>query len=98
MIYFSYKVKPWKAALNCPNIVTYTIKIVKFPVRVISEHPLKTISVMSETETVGPSLVQKLKWGARGWGIMGLLDGSLATPLLQYEPENLAVNKVCFAK
>ena len=31
VIYFPYVVKKkWKAAINCPKIVTYTVKIVKF--------------------------------------------------------------------
>ena len=29
MIYFPYELKKWKAAVNCPNIVAYTIKIMK---------------------------------------------------------------------
>ena len=37
------------------------VKIVKFLVRVVSEHPLKVITLMFETETVGPCLVPKLK-------------------------------------
>ena len=28
----------WKPAINCPKIVVYTVKIVKFLVRIISEH------------------------------------------------------------
>ena len=35
----------------------------KFLVRKISEHPQKAISLMFETETVGPCLIRKLKWG-----------------------------------
>ena len=31
--------KKWRANVNCPKIVAYTVKIVKFLVRVISEHP-----------------------------------------------------------
>ena len=34
----------------------------------ISEHPLKTISLMVETENVGPCLVQKLTLEAGGHG------------------------------
>ena len=35
----------------------------KFLVRIISEHPLKTISLMSESEIFEPCSVRKLKWG-----------------------------------
>ena len=31
--------KKWKTAINCPEIVAYTVKIVKFLVSIISEHP-----------------------------------------------------------
>ena len=40
------------------------VKIVKYLVNVISENRLKAISLMFETETVGPFLVRKLKWEA----------------------------------
>ena len=60
--------KKWKAAINCPKIVTYTVKIVKFLVRVISEHSLKAISVMFESGTFGSCLVQKLKSKGVGEG------------------------------
>ena len=52
--------KKWKAAVNCPKIVVYTVKIIKCLVRIISEHPQKAISLMFETETVGLCLVRKL--------------------------------------
>ena len=39
------------------------VNIVKFLVHIISEHPLKAISLMFENETVGPCLFQKLKCG-----------------------------------
>ena len=50
-------------------MVAYTVKvvkIVKFLVRIYSEHSQKTISLMLELKTVGPFLVQKLKWGGHG--------------------------------
>ena len=31
-------IKNWKPAVNCPKIVAYTVKIVKFLVRIFSEH------------------------------------------------------------
>ena len=37
---------------------------------------------MSETETVGPCLVQKLKWEGGGGGGMAPLAPPVATPLL----------------
>ena len=37
-------------------------KIVKFLVRIISEHPLKVISLIFGTEIVGPCLVWKFQW------------------------------------
>ena len=52
VIYFPYKVKKWKVAGNCPKNCS-----------IHTEHSLKTISLMFETETVGPCLDQKLKWG-----------------------------------
>ena len=68
VIYLAYVFKEWKAAVNYPKIVAYAIKIVKFLVCIISEHPLKAISLIFETKTVGTSLVQKLKWkGCEGW-------------------------------
>ena len=51
--------------MNCPKFVTYTVKIVKSLVRVISEHSLKAILVMFETETFGSCLVQKVR--GVGW-------------------------------
>ena len=42
------------------------VKIVKFLVRIISEHLLKAIFLMFETETAGPCLVWKLQWGGHG--------------------------------
>ena len=69
-------------------MLVYTVKIVKFPVRIISEHLKKAISLMFETETVGPCLVRKLKW--EGHGPLALV---VATPLiytnLQRPKENL---------
>ena len=56
----------------------------KFLDRVISEHSLKAISVMFESETFGPCLIQKLKSEGVGEGVS---HGSLhrlppkATPL-----------------
>ena len=44
------------------------VKIVKFLVRIISEHLLKAIFLMFETETVRPCLVRNLKWGVGGGG------------------------------
>ena len=41
--------KKWKTAVNCPKIVAYMVKIVKFLVCVISEHPQKAISLMIKT-------------------------------------------------
>ena len=38
VIYLPYEVKKWQVAENCPKIVAYAIKIVKFLVRIISEH------------------------------------------------------------
>ena len=40
----------------------------EFLVHIISEHPQKTISLMFETETLGPCLVRKLKCVCRGGG------------------------------
>ena len=40
------------------------MNIAKFLVRIVSEHPLKAISLMFENETVGPCLFQKLNWEA----------------------------------
>ena len=34
-----YSKKKWKAAINCTNIIAYTVKIVKFLERINSEHP-----------------------------------------------------------
>ena len=52
-----------KAAVNGPKIVADTMKIVKFLLHLISEYPYKGITLMLETETVGPCLVWKLKRG-----------------------------------
>ena len=49
--------------MNCPKTVAYMVKIVKFLVRIISEHSEKSVSLMFETETLEPCLVWKLKWG-----------------------------------
>ena len=70
VIYFPYVVrkkfviKKKKAVINCPKIVVYTVKIMKFLVHIISEHLQKPILLRFKTETVGPCLVRKLKWGA----------------------------------
>ena len=48
--------KKWKAAINCSQNVAYTVKIVKFLVNIISEHPWKAIFLVIETETVWPCL------------------------------------------
>ena len=67
VIYSPYAVREnEKPPLNCPKIVAYMVKIVKFLVCIISEHPKKAISLMFETETLGPCLVRKLKWGGMG--------------------------------
>ena len=42
------------------------VRIVKFLVRMISEHLLKAIFLMFEIETVGLCLIWKLKWGGGG--------------------------------
>ena len=39
VIYFPFAVKEWKTAVNCPKIEAHATKIVKFLVRIISEHP-----------------------------------------------------------
>ena len=52
-----------KFSKNC----AYKAKIVKFLVRIISEHPEKSTSLIFETETVGNCLVQELKWGEGAW-------------------------------
>ena len=39
VIYFLFPVKEWKPTVNCPKIEAHTTKIVKFLVRIISEHP-----------------------------------------------------------
>ena len=39
MVYLPYVVKKWKIVINCPKIVAYTVKIRKFLVCIISEHP-----------------------------------------------------------
>ena len=49
---------------------------------------------MSETETVGPCLVQKLKWGGGGRGMAPLLP-PVATPLLML---SLSVNSSSLTK
>ena len=56
--------KKWKVTANCSNTTAYSRKIVKFLVSINSEHPYKAISLVFEAGTVGPCLVQKLKWGA----------------------------------
>ena len=48
--------------VNCRKIVAYAIKIMKFLVHIISAHTYVTMSLMFQTETVEPCLVQKLKW------------------------------------
>ena len=55
----------------------------EFLVHIISEHPQKTISLMFETETLGPCLVRKLKCVCRGGGGGGYgpLAPPMATPL-----------------
>ena len=63
MIYFYVVRKNEKAAINCSKIVAYSVKIVKFLVSIISEHPQKAIFLVFEAETVGPCLVQKMKLG-----------------------------------
>ena len=54
------------------------VKIVKFLVRIISEHLLKAMFLMFEMETVGPCLVQKRRWSRRA---MFPLASPVATPL-----------------
>ena len=54
------------------------VKIVKFLLRIISEHLLKAIFLMFEMETVGPCLVQKLRWSR---GAIAPLAHPVATPL-----------------
>ena len=49
------------AATNFPKFAAYTVKFVKFLVRIISEHPQKAILLMFETEIFRPYLVRKLK-------------------------------------
>ena len=49
MIYFPYVVDKNENPINCPKIVVYTVKIVKFLVRIISELLSKTISLILET-------------------------------------------------
>ena len=70
VIYFPYvwEWEKWEAAVNCPNIAAYSVKIVKFLVRIISEPPWKAISLMFETETFGPCLVWKLNYRRKGIG------------------------------
>ena len=40
----------------------------KFLFHIISEHLQKAMSPMFETETIGPFLIRKLKWGGGGGG------------------------------
>ena len=58
--------KKVKAALNCPKIVTYTVKSVTFLFHIISGQLWKAMFLMFETETVAPCLVRKLKWERHG--------------------------------
>ena len=67
--------------LNYPKIVAYMVKIVKFLVRIISEHLLKAIFLIFETETVGLCLVRKLKGG-------GGHVPPVATPLIETKKNN----------
>ena len=53
------------------------VKIGKYLVRLICEHPQKEIALMFGTKTVGPCLVRKLQWRA-----MSPLAPPVATPLL----------------
>ena len=55
-----------KSHRKLSKIVADMVKIVKFLVQIISEHLLKVIFLMFETETVVPCLVWKLKWGCHG--------------------------------
>ena len=55
-----------KSHCKLSKIVADMVKIVKFLVQIISEHLLKVIFLMFETETVVPCLVWKLKWGCHG--------------------------------
>ena len=65
---------------------------VRFLVYIISEHPLKAISLISETETVGTCLFWKLKWrkerGDGKWGIEvwppALPSSSGYAPVMRY--------------
>ena len=59
--------------VNCPKIIAYAVKTVKFIVCIISEHPLKSISLIFKTETVGLCLVQKLNQTGGGGGRHGPL-------------------------
>ena len=62
-----YSKKKWKADVYWPKIVTYTVNIVKFLVHIISKHPLKAISLIFETGTVGPCLYREVKLGEGAW-------------------------------
>ena len=74
-----------KSRRKLPKIAAYImIKIVKFLVRIISEHLLKAIFLTFETETVGPCLVQKLKWVT-----MAPLAPPVATPLWTIKPNQV---------
>ena len=60
-----------KSRCKLSKSCSITIKTVKFLVRVISEHSYKAISMIFETETVGPCLFWKMKCvcgGVRGGG------------------------------
>ena len=48
----------------------YTLKIVIIVVRIISEHSLKAASLVFETVAVRRSLVEKLKFGEGGVGVV----------------------------
>ena len=55
--------------IKCPNIEPYTVKMVKFLVRIISENSEKAITLMSETEILTIfGLKIKVGPGERGHG------------------------------
>ena len=47
--------------------LAYMVKMMKYLVRIISEHLLKATFLMFQTKTVEPFLVWKLKWGGGPW-------------------------------
>ena len=72
--------------LRSPKFVVYTVRIVKFLFHIISEHLQKAMSPMFETETIGPFLIRKLKWGAGGHGPpSGYAPASIFTTLVYSE-------------